>query len=108
MTVESLISIREVDSRLTVGLQVRLLWSQVDGRLWVVVLDTRSGETFRVDVRENERPLDVFNHPYAYAADHHIDTCLPDSPVDTPDRHGHVPSRTMSRLEGAGDERSGS
>jgi hypothetical protein len=98
MTVDSLISIREVDSRLTAGLQVRLLWSQVDGRLWVAVLDTRSGETFRVEVRENECPLDVFNHPYAYAADQRIDVCLPGSRLTRPpaptDPVSHsVPSR---------------
>jgi hypothetical protein len=74
MTVESLTSIRELSNRLTNGLQVRLLWCQADGRLWVTVINTRTGEAFRVDVRETERPLDVFDHPYAYAAHHRIDT----------------------------------
>lgn len=83
MTVESLISVRELDSRLTAGLQVRLLRSQVDGRPSVAVLDTRSGETFRIEVRESEHPLDVFNHPYAYAADRRIDTRLPAGPLGT-------------------------
>ncbi|HUO75271.1 MAG TPA: hypothetical protein VMU39_31215 [Solirubrobacteraceae bacterium] len=68
MTVESLTSVRELDGRLTCGVQVRLLWRPVDGRLWVAVVDTRTGETFRIRVHEDEQPLDVFNHPYAYAA----------------------------------------
>jgi len=89
------------------GLQVWLLWCEVDGRLWVAVVDTRTGEAFRVDVRGNERPLDVFNHPYAYAADHRIDGLIPaTSPVDVRDRHGEVLLRSACRLRGAGGESS--
>jgi hypothetical protein len=73
MTAESLTSIRELDSRLTCGVQVRLLWRPRDGGLWVAVVDTRTGETFCIRVHEDERPLDVFNHPYAYAALRHLD-----------------------------------
>jgi hypothetical protein len=56
-------SVRELDRRWTTGIQVRLLWCQLDGRLSVAVLDKRSGESFRIDVRQGERPLDVFHHP---------------------------------------------
>jgi hypothetical protein len=49
------------------------MW-QDDGRLWVDVIDTRSGTSFLVHVREPERALDVFHHPYAYAAHYGIDT----------------------------------
>jgi hypothetical protein len=65
---EALTTIRELDSRINNGIQVRLLWCKYDGRLWVAVVDMRTGETFRVRVRDGERPLDVFHHPYAYAA----------------------------------------
>ena len=74
MTAESLTSIRELDSRLASGVQVRLLWRKVDDQLWVAVLDPRTGHGFCIRVREDERPLDVFNHPYAYAALRHVDT----------------------------------
>jgi hypothetical protein len=74
MTAELLTSIRELDSRLSDGIQVRLLWCQHDERLWVAVLDTKTGDAFRVQVRDGERPLDVFHHPYAYAAHHGIET----------------------------------
>jgi len=73
MTVDSLTSVRELDCRWTNGIQVRLLWRQVDGRLSVAVVDTRSGESFRIDVRDGQRPLDVFQHPFAYAAYHRSD-----------------------------------
>jgi hypothetical protein len=63
MTVDSLISVRELDSRWTNGIQVRLLWCQCDGRLAVAVADTRSGESFRIDIHEGERPIDVFHIP---------------------------------------------
>ena len=34
----------------------------------VAVTDTKTGEAFELPVREGERALDVFHHPYAYAA----------------------------------------
>jgi hypothetical protein len=72
MTAEMLTSMRELDTRVNDGLQVRLLWSEHDGRLWVAVLDTKTGETLTVQVHAGERPLDVFHHPYAYAAHHGV------------------------------------
>lgn len=65
---------RELDSRMNDGIEVRLLWSEHDGRLWVAVRDTRTGYSFHLEVRDDERPVEVFHHPYAYAAYHDIDT----------------------------------
>lgn len=76
MTADKLIATRELDSRLNNGIQVRLLWDGRHERLWVSVLRTRDGRRFIVDVREDERPLDVFNHPFAYAAHHGVDADL--------------------------------
>ena len=59
---------RELDSRTNDGIQVRLLWSQHDDSVSVSVLDIRSGDAFTLDVGDRERALDVFRHPYAYAA----------------------------------------
>ena len=73
MTVDSATSVRELDCRWTNGIQVRLLWCPFDGRVSVAVMDTRSGESFRYDVADRERPLDVFYHPFAYATDRHVD-----------------------------------
>ena len=73
MTTDTLNSIRELTSRMSGTDQIRLLWRQEDGLLWVTVRDSRTGETFCIDVREHEPPLDVFQHPYAYAAHHGID-----------------------------------
>jgi hypothetical protein len=78
MTAEVLTSIRELDTRTNDGLQVRLLWCEHDGRLWVTALDTKTGETFKVQVHAGERPLDVFHHPYAYAAHHGVRTPAPE------------------------------
>ena len=61
-------SLRELDSRYNDGIHVRLLWSSSDGRLSVAVNDTRTGQTFSVDVDDAKRSLDVFHHPFAYAA----------------------------------------
>jgi hypothetical protein len=60
-------SLRELDSRTNDGITVQLLWSSTDGRLSVAVNDTRTGESFSVEVPDSTRSMDVFNHPFAYA-----------------------------------------
>jgi hypothetical protein len=67
---------RELDSRSGDGIRVRLLWHPHDDQLSVAVDDTKTGQSFEVPVRAGEAPLDVFHHPYAYAARH-------DSRLDT-------------------------
>lgn len=58
----------ELDSRSADGILVRLLWSKGDNRVAVAVDDARTGDAFTLDVRRGERALDLFHHPYAYAA----------------------------------------
>jgi hypothetical protein len=60
-------SLRELDSRVTDGIEVRLLWSSTDGNLSVAVNDSRTGQSFSVDVPDAEHSMDVFHHPFAYA-----------------------------------------
>ena len=74
MAPETLISMRELDSRSSDGIDVQLLWRARDGKVLVAVLDTRSDEAFCLEVRDGERPLDVYHHPYAYAARRRVDT----------------------------------
>jgi hypothetical protein len=38
-----------------------------DDRVVVAVLNENTGEGFGIEVRDGERALDVFDHPYAYA-----------------------------------------
>jgi hypothetical protein len=45
-----------------------LLWSDHDGAVSVAVHDSKSGESFTIEVRRDERALNVFHHPFAYAA----------------------------------------
>jgi hypothetical protein len=40
----------------------------------VTVADTKTGDAFVVEVRDGDGALDVFHHPYAYAAWHQVDT----------------------------------
>lgn len=68
MTAETMTSMRELHSRTTDGIVVTLLWSEVDGRVFVSVNDNKTGEAFSVEVPAGERALHVFDHPYAYAA----------------------------------------
>jgi hypothetical protein len=67
MTTEALTSLRELHSRTTDGILVRLLWCQDDNRVFVAVNDEKTGETFSVEVPDGERPLHVFDHPFVYA-----------------------------------------
>ena len=59
---------RELDSRTNDGIHVRLLWHPDDARLSVAVHDTKTDEAFELPVPDGGRALDVFHHPYAYAA----------------------------------------
>ena len=67
---------RELHSRTSDGILVRLLWYPNDDQLSVAVNDTKTGETFELPIHPGERALDVFRHPYAYAAarDHRTGT----------------------------------
>jgi hypothetical protein len=60
---------RELDSRISDGIQVQLLWYPHDGHVSVSLSDSKTGETFELEVRSGHRPLDVFHHPYAYGAE---------------------------------------
>jgi hypothetical protein len=61
-------TIIELDSRTTDGIEVRLLWNPAQDRVTVTASDVRSGEVLEIAVGDRERALDVFHHPYAYAA----------------------------------------
>jgi hypothetical protein len=57
----------ELAQRESDGVAVTLLWSRETDVLAVSVVDVRGG-SFELVLAGNERPLDVFYHPYAYAA----------------------------------------
>ena len=59
---------RELDSRTSDGMSVQLLWHPLDGHVSVAVNDTKTGEAFELEVRHGHQALDVYHHPYAYAA----------------------------------------
>jgi hypothetical protein len=59
---------KELATRQTDGVVVSLHWRRADDKLTVTVDDTRTGERFRVPARR-ENALEVFYHPFAYAAE---------------------------------------
>jgi hypothetical protein len=59
---------RELDHRTADGVEVALLWHPSGDFLSVVVSDAKIGETFELVLDERDDPMDVFHHPYAYAA----------------------------------------
>jgi hypothetical protein len=65
--------IRELARRSHGEAYVSLLWREGDDGLFVDVVEGRHGDAFRVEVRDGERALDVFHHPYAYAAWHGVE-----------------------------------
>jgi hypothetical protein len=67
MTGEMLTSHRELHSRTTDGMVIRLLWCAEEDRVFVSVDDQKTGQAFSVDVPKGERPMHVFTHPFAYA-----------------------------------------
>ena len=63
----------------------------------VAVLDTKSGEAFQIEVHAGERALDVFQHPFAYAAFRGITTAHERSARPPPLRDGLDRSRRPRR-----------
>lgn len=66
MTTPQTAALRELDHRVSDGIDVRLLWRQHDDRALVAVSDAKTGEAFTLVVGRNQRALDVFRHPFAY------------------------------------------
>jgi hypothetical protein len=57
------LALREAD-----GLRVALLWHPHEGFASVLVVDSRTGEAFELALSGTDNALDVFHHPFAYAA----------------------------------------
>jgi hypothetical protein len=58
---------RELASRETDGLAVRLVWHPGENAVTVSVDDSRTGDRFQLAV-DRTHALDAFYHPFAYAA----------------------------------------
>jgi hypothetical protein len=58
----------ELASREADGVRVTLQWYRHEGFASVVVEDSRSGEAFELVLSDADNALDVFHHPFAYAA----------------------------------------
>jgi hypothetical protein len=59
--------VQELAHRRSDGIDVSLLWSKATAELTVAVCDARTGNAYELPANP-ENALDVFNHPYAYAA----------------------------------------
>jgi hypothetical protein len=65
-TLTTLPTRRELDHRHSNGIDVTLWWCPARNALFVTVVDD-AGDSFELAVDAHEA-LDVFHHPYAYAA----------------------------------------
>jgi hypothetical protein len=70
---------RELDHRAADGVEVALLWYPSNDIVSVQVVDAKAGEAFELVLGDGDRPLDVFRHPYAYAALRGLDVGHPPS-----------------------------
>ena len=59
---------RELAFRSNDGVDVALYWHTATDLLSVVVDDGRTGETFELVLDHDDRAMEVFHHPFAYAA----------------------------------------
>jgi hypothetical protein len=91
---------RELAYRETDGLEIVLFWHQPTDQLSVSVSDERTGAYFELEAGADEA-LEVFQHPYAYAAARGVpyDTallpCWPERPAKAP--AGTRPSTSPGR-----------
>ncbi len=69
--------IRELAHRATDGVEVALLWYPSNDVVSVQVFDAKADEAFELVLGDGDRPLDVFHHPYAYAALRGLDVGQP-------------------------------
>jgi hypothetical protein len=67
--------IRELDSRTSDGIEVKLLWNQRTNQVHVSVADCRRAEGFQFEVAP-ANALKAFHHPYVYAPHDHMDAAL--------------------------------
>jgi hypothetical protein len=70
----------EICSRSTNDVDIALVWRQRDNEAFVVVVDRRTTEAFVLDVHEDDNALDMFHHPFAYAAHRSCDHGWPAQP----------------------------
>lgn len=75
----------ELDSRMSGGLEVTLLWNRRSDELTVCVRDSHTGSYFELQA-EHDNALDVFHHPYAYAAARGINADLARTPAAEPEQ----------------------
>jgi hypothetical protein len=59
---------KELASRRSGTLEVTLLWSKRTHRAAVTLEDDATGELIELALAPTDDPLDVFDHPYVYAA----------------------------------------
>jgi hypothetical protein len=76
-TVRSRARTRELAHRHADGIDVKLLWHTARNALSVAVADSRTGDSFELVLGSRDRALDVFEHPYAYAAHRGLDYLVP-------------------------------
>jgi hypothetical protein len=62
----------ELAQRAGDGIVVSLMWSRADNALRVSVANTQTGEEFELDAHP-EDALEIYYHPYAYAAHRGLD-----------------------------------
>jgi hypothetical protein len=58
----------ELAHRTADGVDVLLLWVRNDDDLRIVVDDVRTGESFELSAGDGRQALELFYHPFAYAA----------------------------------------
>lgn len=70
---------RELDRRASDNVEVALLWYPSSDVVSVTVVDSTNGDGFELILGDGDGALDVFQHPYAYAAHRGVQFQLPSS-----------------------------
>ena len=58
----------ELNHRRNDGIDVTMFWDPETNQVTVAVNDAKGGDAFEIQVLPGESAMDVFNHPFAYAA----------------------------------------
>ncbi len=65
---------KELVSRHSGTTEVALLWSKRTHRAAVAVLDEATGDYFELPIGASDDPLELYHHPFAYAASRGLPT----------------------------------
>jgi hypothetical protein len=92
----------ELAERRSGGISIGPYWSRAMDLVFVTLDDRATGDAFELVVASNERPLDVFHHPFVYAHARGIELMITAGERRGRHRSAPYPSNSADALDAVG------